>query len=281
MPTLRNKRTGEIITIPDGQQQALPPNPIREEGAKLGNVGKGLENELTAVKTKKDERDLRQTPISAEDQKIIDAMRTNVGGMSDTLNLLHGAAGTIDRFRTGPERAATVRSAVTPPDATFSDTILPRFMKWWQGVPEKDIEDYQSLQRYSQEGVLQKQIAQKGPQTESDAIRMLMSGISPDKSVNVNAKIVGDAMLSGLVAQKKPDFYAKWANRNGSIGALEGGKSVDQAWNERVQRAMSKYNADPRIRRLTGEEGLTGSVTDTGDYTPYEGGGWKIERVED
>lgn len=238
-----------------GGPQAVPANPIKVQDAMAGISNTQANTNRTNVQTAKDVRDLRQTPISADDQKIIDAMRQNVGNMNETLNLFHGAAGVIDRFKTGPDRAAAVKDAVTPPEGGIWDSLRARFYRNLLGVPQQDVDDYQALQRYAQEGVLQKQIAQKGPQTESDAIRMLISGVSPDKNVNLNAKIIGDATLGGLVAQKKPSFYTEWANRNGSIGALQDGKTVDQAWQEAVDRAYKKYNSDARITRLQGQGG--------------------------
>lgn len=40
MAWIRNKRTGEVIQVPDGGQQALPANPLKVQGAQLDNQSK-------------------------------------------------------------------------------------------------------------------------------------------------------------------------------------------------------------------------------------------------
>ena len=234
-------------------------------------AGKVVSNQGTALNNQNTARTLRQQPISTEDQAVINRLREGIGPIDEALQGLNGAAGVIDRFRTGPNRAATVNAAIVPPDAGWLDMIGPNIRKALSGVSDQDIADYQSLKRYSNEAVLQKSIEQKGPQTESDAIRMAMTGITPDKDHNVNARIIGDNTLRGLIAKGRPDFYVKWANRNGSLNTLENGKSVDEAWSEHVNAITSRYNSDPRIRRLSGNAGAP--------RKSQGGGAWKIERI--
>jgi hypothetical protein len=143
-----------------------------------------------------------------------------------------------------------LKSATPDPNAGFLESIPSHFYRAISGVSPQEVSDYKAMQRFQNQGVLAQQSTQKGPQTESDAVRMAMVGLSPDKPAALNARVIGDATLSGLIAQKRPDFYTKWVNRNGSLGALENGVSVDEAWAKKVSETQHGYNADPRIRRL-------------------------------
>ena len=266
---------GRIVPIaPANGGQAIPPNPIKVRQAQgdIAQTGASTAKTLAEARNvplqgEKIQRDLRQSPISEEDAKRIDAMRQQLGDMPNTLQVLNQAAGTIDRFRPGPNRAAILKSATPSTDGGLMDMIGAGFNRLVTGTSSKDIEDYKAMQRFQNEGVLAKQLDQKGPQTESDAVRIGMAGLSADKPVALNARIVGDSILSGMLRQQRPDFYTKWANRNGSISALENGKSVDQAWTEHVGRAQKRYTSDPRIKRLSGvgDTASGGNVIDFND----------------
>lgn len=255
MPTLRNKKTGQIIVIPDGG--GIAPNPIKVRGAQADVDNTEVDTRRKVVQTQGDAlgnqqaaRELRQTPISKEDMDVINGLRESLGNIDEALQYTRDAAPIIDRFKPGPNRAEIVGSAIPERGSGITGTIGSTLRRTIGGVSQKDIADYQALQRYANFQVAQKQLEQKGPQTESDAMRLMMTGISPDKLPKVNAKIVADAVFRGEIAKQKPDFYLKWANRNGSLGSLENGKSVDQAWNELVKQRTQKFNAKPTIRGL-------------------------------
>lgn len=239
-------------------QPVIPLAPIQQAQQQAALSGTQLNNNRTAVQTQGDAlqnvrtgQQVAQNPISPDDAKIIQAMRDQLGDMSSVLDDLRNAANVVDRFHPGPSRAATVNSAVTPPEAKWGDSLVPKAMKWWNGVSDQDISDYQTLMRYRNAQVLQAQKEQKGPQTESDAIRMAMTGISPDKNASVNAKIISDQIFRGMLAQQKPAFWVNWATKHGSINAVSNGQTVDQAWNALVNSRTRKYNSDPRISRLS------------------------------
>lgn len=253
-------RGGQWRPLAQAAPNTIPPNPIRVQGAILGNQNTQAGTNRTIVQTQGDvlgnqntNRTLRQNPISPADAQQIAQMRASASGIPEVLQMAKNAGATITRFRPGPDRAAVMKSSIPPPEGGIIDSIQSRFWRGLNGVGQQDINDYQELLRYANQSVLQKQVEQKGPQTDSDAMRMKMAGISPDKTENVNARVVGDTTLFGLIAQKKPEFYSKWANQNGSIDALDGdGASVDDVWSRRVAGAQEAYNSDERIKSLGG-----------------------------
>ena len=264
MPYMRNKRTGEIVEVDASGRPVSQGGPPRDPTFDLQAPKAQADIDSTSTSTAKTaaeipnvqltgakiQRDLRQTPISEDDAKRIDAMRQSLGDMSNTLQILGQAPAVIDRFRPGPNRSAVLKSSTPEPDDGIFSAMGAGFNKFITGTSDQDISDYKEMLRLQNVGVLAEQQAQKGPQTESDAIRMAMAGLSTDKPAELNSRIVADNLLSGMLRQQRPDFYTKWANRNGSLGALENGKSVDQAWNEFTSQRQRQYQNDPRIRGL-------------------------------
>jgi hypothetical protein len=103
------------------------------------------------------------------------------------------------------------------------------------GVPEaeKVATDGQRFLAASQQAVLQRQLEQKGPQTEADAQRITQTGAQLGNTVNANRFIisVAKAQLKRDVAQR--NFYDSWWKQNKTYDGAEdawfsgeGGKSL-------------------------------------------------------
>jgi hypothetical protein len=103
------------------------------------------------------------------------------------------------------------------------------------GVPEaeKFATDAQTFLAATQQAVLQRQLEQKGPQTEADAQRITQTGAQLGNTVNANRFIidVAKAQLRRDIAQR--EFYDNWwTNKKTYEGAEsawfsgEGGKSL-------------------------------------------------------
>jgi hypothetical protein len=98
---------------------------------------------------------------------------------------------------------------------------------------EKFATDTQTFQSNAISAVLQKQLEQKGPQTESDARRIEQVGAELGKTKKANEFILATAreQLKRDIDQR--NFYAKWREKTGSFNgaedawfAGEGGKSL-------------------------------------------------------
>lgn len=219
------------------------------------------------LKNQEMQRGLRQ--LSPADQQFLNSMRTSTGDMGDTIRTLGNAAHALDRLNPGPVRATALSAAIPEEGGGLLDKIGGIA---FGGLPEQSTKnDWQTVQALRNEAVLAKQIAQKGPQTDSDAIRMQMASLDPYKYIKPNAEILGAGMLQAKLAQHKPDFYTRWANKYGSINAVSpSGQTADAAWSNLMNDAQRRYDSDPRIKQLRG-----------GEPKPKANDGWKIERVGD
>lgn len=221
------------------------------------------------LKNQQMQRELGQSPLSPADQQFLNAMRTQQGDMGDTIRTLGNAAHALDRLNPGPMRATALSAAIPEEGGGLLDKAGGALFGGVVDPQTKD--DFQTIQALQNAAVLDKQIAQKGPQTEADAIRMQMASLSPYKYIKPNAEVLGAGMLSAQLAQHKPDFYTRWANKYGSVSALSpNGQTADAAWANVIKDAQRRYDSDPRIKQM--RAGAPKQQTDDG---------WKVERIGD
>lgn len=235
----RLNRAGGMVPVGPRDPAAIArERNINMQGARIpGQIrGDELTNQLTGRKIREG------GGLGEKDQQFINDLRAQIGNVDQVIRDIRRAAQVVDRFKTSPTKAFKAR--VATPEQEKSGVLDQLGAGIFGGlVSDADKQDYQSLQALQNEFVLQKQIEQKGPQTESDALRMQLAGVSPGKYKPVNAKILGDAMLRAQLLQRKPGFYTKWAQKFGSINATDqNGKSVDDAWAVMTQNAARNYN---------------------------------------
>lgn len=103
------------------------------------------------------------------------------------------------------------------------------------GVPEaeKFATDAQTFLAATQQAVLQRQLEQKGPQTEADAQRITQTGAQLGNTVNANRFIIDVAKAQLKRDMEQREFYDKWWSKNKTYEgaedawyASEGGKSL-------------------------------------------------------
>ena len=296
MGYLRNKRTGEVVFVPDAPARppADPTFPLKGpqamadlQGKQAGNVKTAVDTEgsrLDNIRTTEDITDARrkrvQNPLAVRDQALINTMRLGQGDLAGVLRDITGAAAAVDRFKPAPGKGTSYSWAVPedndwPVTAWAKNTIADI-----AGIPQESREAYQTLTGLQNQNVLNAQIAQKGPQTESDAIRMKLAGVSPNKDVLPNAQLLAEQNYDTRMKLERPAFYAYWANQLGSTHALNGQqKSADAVWNEQYQRGLTQMRSDTRYRTGKSQKrGMFGSKPATGGNASP---GWGAMEVRD
>lgn len=269
MTYLRNKRTGEIIKVPDTAPRTVgTPDPTKIAGAaKAQNEadasvyaaptaaadlrGRTLSNTKTVGDIANQNRVARQNPISEKDQTFINQMRDDSSSMPEFIGQLQAAAKAVDRFNPSPNRGAMFGS-VMPEDNDWPTTALAKgFGRWF--TSDQAQEDYQTLRALQEGQALVKQQAQKGPQTEGDVARIKASGVSPTKNVGPNALLLAEAYYNARLQQIKPEFYTKWANSFGSVNAPNHeGKTAGEVWAEIYQNGLKKMRQGKGYRAAQG-----------------------------
>lgn len=280
MARYRDKVTGEIIEVPDrpasipiGMQDPAMDMRAPKAGAELENTRANTQRTLSSIENERERlalarqaaansqsaaqrageinaRNMRQNPLSAADQAFINKMRTELGDMPAVLRDITAAQRAVDDFQPYPGKGI-LYSAGTPTD---DDGPISGTMKGIVGaaLPDKSQEDYQTLSRLQNASVLNAQIAQKGPQTESDAVRMKLTSVSPNKSVRPNAELLAENQYDAMLKMERPAFYTYWANKLGSTQALNSkGQTADQVWNAQYQRGLQRMRRDPRFKGET------------------------------
>lgn len=197
----------------------------------------------------------RRYPISKEDAAIIDRYRQNADVARRASMELLTAGQSVDRFGSGPERARDVKRSMVTEDDGLLEQLGRNVYGTVAGISDQDIADYQDLDRLRQSRVATIQAEQKGPQTESDALRYMKSTFGPDKSVEVNARSLAEANYNAVLDKRKPDFYTKWANNFGSLSAVNPqGKTADEVWQEAAQKGWQAFTQGPQGRKLYGQQ---------------------------
>jgi hypothetical protein len=139
-------------------------------------------------------------------------------------------------------------------DTGFGTEAIASGAKVLAALGVKDAEKYatdsQSFLANANAAVLQRQLEQKGPQTESDAQRITATGaqLGNTKAANQFVLNVAKAQLQRDLEQR--NFYADWRNKKGSLEGAEdawyngeGGKSLFERPNLKKYTAPTKANA--------------------------------------
>ena len=227
-----------------------PKVPLDVEGKALANARIPVQTRGDELSNRQKEQELRQGGgLSTQDQTFINAMREQVGGIDDVISTLKNAAQISDRVN--PDIARFAQWGTVGEGGGLADWIGSKMFGGLTTPRQKD--DFQTLSALQNDAVLLKQQAQKGPQTEADAVRMQLSSLSPFKRNVPNAAIIGQASLNARLSQRRPGFYTEWAQKHGSVNAVDPqGRSVDQAWKAFSDTARRAYEANPAIQRIKG-----------------------------
>lgn len=176
----------------------------------------------------------RGSKQSPQAQAFLNTLSQQAADAGETRRVYDRAREDVHSLKPGPYRGALMQAA-TPED---NGGILDRLGAVVIGAPlraigaitPKETEAYQRLRGLQSQQVLQAQLAQKGPQTESDAARLMLTEISPSKLSSVNEDIINKGVAKTERARAKAAFYTKWANKYGLNATNPQGQSADEIW---------------------------------------------------
>lgn len=172
--------------------------------------------------------------MSVQDNKFLNETReTSQAGLS-AQGEYRNAAAAIDRFGSSPWKAKLYDASLPEEGGGFGDTLGAFLVgtpaRLFGAVTDDGIDDFQTLKGLQSQRVLTEQLAQKGPQTESDAARLKLTEVSPYKTLEANKRILDAGMRKATLAAIKSDFFTQWANNYGLNGTDPKGRTVDAAW---------------------------------------------------
>ncbi len=172
--------------------------------------------------------------ISKAAEGFLNTLSAQAAEAGETARVYQRSRAANEALRPGPNRGRFLKMATPEEGGGALDTIgaalIGAPLRMLGGITEKDTNAYQQLRAYQSDQVLGKQILQKGPQTESDAARLQLTEISPEKSQAVNREIIDSGLDKTTRIQAKATFYTKFANRWGLNGVAPNGMTADQLW---------------------------------------------------
>jgi len=188
--------------------------------------------------------------LSPQEQKYLNDLREQGASGANALSQYQKAAAAIERSEITPYRAAQIESTIPQEGSGFS--AGQRWNRFIYGVDDQEVSDFQYLNGLTSAQVLDRQMEQKGPQTESDAARLKLTEISPFKSQAANAEVIGDGVLRSRMLAGKAPFYTRWANRYGLNGLDPQGRSADDVWLNALDEAQTELRTKREARAQTG-----------------------------
>lgn len=167
-------------------------------------------------------------------------MQSRVAG--DTLREYGAAQAAIKQLNPGPFRGAFLDAAIPNEGGSILDkigaTVIGGPARALGAISPQDVNSYQRLKGLQSQRVLQEQLAQKGPQTDSDAARLQLTELSPSKTKTVNEQVIRSGQEKAQRAQARAPFYARWANQYGLNGVDASGRSVEQAFQASLNKSQ-------------------------------------------
>jgi len=181
--------------------------------------------------------------MSVEAQKQLNGLNAQAAAARETATEYSNAQAALKRLKPGPFRGAFLDAAIPEQGGNLMDKlgsiVIGGPAKILGAVTPQDTTDFQRLKGLQAQRVLTGQIEQKGPQTDSDAARLNLTEISPYKTSEVNAAVVDSGRKKADRAIKRAPFYSKWANTYGLNGVDEKGRSVEQAFQEDLNKSSA------------------------------------------
>jgi hypothetical protein len=176
----------------------------------------------------------RNGKFSPQAQSFLNTLSQQAADAGETRRVYDRAKQDVRTLQPGPFRGKFLDMALPSEGGGILDTIGAAVV----GVPAKvlgaikpaEVDAYQHMKGLQSQQVLQAQLAQKGPQTESDAARMALTEISPNKTADVNNDVINKGIAKTDRLRAKAIFYTHFANKYGLNGVSPHGYTADQLW---------------------------------------------------
>jgi hypothetical protein len=175
--------------------------------------------------------------LSNQDQMFLNELQKDAQKANETARIYDKAETAVKDLKTGPYRGQFLGAATPEDNGGILDTIgglvVGAPARLSGAISKKDTDNYQYLRSLQQLNVLEGQTRQRGVQTEGDAARIMLSELSPTKTVNTNLQVIANGRQKAQRAQAKANFYDNWAKTYGLHGLDENGDNASAAWTKR------------------------------------------------
>jgi len=201
--------------------------------------------------------------MSVQAQNFLNNLSQQAADAGETRRVYERARQDVKTLQPGPYRGALMQAATPEDNGGFFDRLgaiaIGGPLRLIGAITPQETEAYQHMRGLQSQQVLQAQLAQKGPQTESDAARMMLTELSPGKTAAVNNDVINKGISKADRARAKSIFYSHFANKWGLNGVSPHGYTADQLWasdGDRITKSLfgTPQNSTSTIKVLSREK---------------------------
>lgn len=173
--------------------------------------------------------------FSPQAQNFLGELSKNAASAREVGRLYDRIEGAMGRLQPGPYRGRMFLGPAIPEEGGGwldipSAAVIGGIAKVTGALKPSEVTDYQTMRAIQNAAVLERQLPQKGAQTESDAARMMLADVSPNKDTKANQEIIRAGRQKIEREQAKAAFYGRWANRYGYQKTNPQGETADEVW---------------------------------------------------
>lgn len=178
--------------------------------------------------------------LATQDNIALNRIRGETGNATGLIRDYRQAMHLLPKI--DPTRVGILNSFNPAEEGGLWNSIKAKFGARSATTPEERAA-YQDFKSIQSNRVLQKQIEQKGPQTESDAARMKLAGVQASNDLTSNIPILMRGMADSVLAERKMQHFTSWANKYGLNGVDKQGRTADEKWRQ-IQNVV--YNLESK-----------------------------------
>jgi len=148
--------------------------------------------------------------MSVQAQNFLNNLSQQAADAGETRRVYERARQDVKTLQPGPYRGALMQAATPEDNGGFFDRLgaiaIGGPLRLIGAITPQETEAYQHMRGLQSQQILQTQLAQKGPQTESDAARMMLTELSPGKTAAVNNDVINKGISKADRARAKSIF---------------------------------------------------------------------------
>lgn len=157
---------------------------------------------------------------TAQDQKTAADYSATAAAERDALRTYANAAGSVERFNTGPIKSRLMDAIMPDEDGGFWDAVGATVGAVARPfVSQKTIEARDQLKTVNANVALAGSNLMKGSSSDKDTALMRLSGMGPSKTVAENKRIIRDATYNSGLSQTRALVASNWLAEHGSLTA--------------------------------------------------------------
>lgn len=187
-------------------------------------------------------------------EKFFNELSDKAADAQEARRIYDNASKVVKKFDPGPYRGRLLEIATPEEGGGFFDSlgaaVVGGPLRMIGAITPQETDAYQLLRGYQSDQVLQKQLLQKGPQTDVDAARLQLTEISPSKSLAANRAVIEQGQRKAERSQARTIWLKRFAQKYGLNGRTPEGYTADELWAQKADYITQRllHNAPAQYR---------------------------------